>query len=105
MSLHEYIDIPLEGSVSSARISSPHTSTPATPRHPPLVAARLFKEWLEASAGARMNEAMRISRESERAKGKRKVAPRCADGSGVFDPGMQTARVEFRIASGGIGPD
>jgi len=34
-----------------------------------------------------------------------RVAPRCADGSGVFDPGMQTAGVEFRTASGGIGPD
>jgi hypothetical protein len=62
-----------------------------------------------------MSEAARLSR--ERANGKRRerererereggrVAPRCADGSGVFDPGMQTARVEFRTASGGIGPD
>jgi len=57
-----------------------------------------------ARASERASEG-RMQRERERKRERGSVAPRCADGSGVFDPGMQTAGVEFRTASGGIGPD
>lgn len=122
MSLHEYIDIPLEGSVSSDHprflVSSSGTSSPAL-----LVAARLFKEWLEASAGARMNADENLARRTRKGIGRRgeKVGERkrkvgrerrkrdregenrtTVDGTSV-QPGIQTARVEFSIASGGTG--
>lgn len=60
MSLHEYIDIPLEGFLFT--VLPPPTSLllptfcTLSSRHPlPLLATRLFKEWLEASTGVRMN--------------------------------------------------
>lgn len=58
MNLHEYIDIPLEGSLPLL-----------LPRHPPLLPARLFKEWLEASGGARQDDGGRVSEERGRSGG------------------------------------
>lgn len=91
MSLHEYIDIPLEGSVS-ARATSPPPAP--SPHHPPPVAARLFKEWLGSQRGARMNTGARISRRERARKGigkregGRGVTWHCADGSRMLDSGM-----------------
>lgn len=120
MSLHEYIDIPLEGSLFTVRLpslppaaSSRSRSCTLSSRHSPPLATRLFKEWLEASVGARMNAREdRVpgerGREGKSGGGWRFVPPSAPMGSTrVFDPGMQDCqfRVEFRIASADIGAD
>lgn len=117
MSLHEYIDIPLEGSVS-ARAASPPPAT--SPHHPPLVAARLcLKSGLEASALSALSDEHRgedlASRENGRegggrGKGKRRKAGEWrvvwhrADGTTMLDSGMRPPPPGWSSASrAGIG--
>lgn len=122
MSLHEYIDIPLEGSLFTVRLHSVlhcffgglSLSCTLSFRHPPLLATRLFKEWLEASAGVRMNAREdRVPRETRKGRKERRLAGSCRPPrrrfrqETVFDPGMQAASSGWSFAShpAGIGAD